>query len=274
MTTGREVSIQELLEHLDAIKNASGLHAANEIRDNLQGLGIYELLLDAEQKYKEFWDHLGEIKIIETLEQIDLDSKDINAAEGKDVFSLESKPYLNMHSNEFKAFAAWHLHNTQSGLNEPVFSPDQLRGMADRSYSQLKEEIEVEDSDEVLTDPESAGEDLKVAVRADILRLLDVIETLRVLDVEMPAQVISCFLFVASRPDGCTSAEMQEELGLTPASMSRNTTWLTGQHRSNPNRGLNLITKEVYEPNRRLRYLRLTHQGRKLANKLSTQLNG
>lgn len=107
-----------------------------------------------------------------------------------------------------------------------------------------------------------------------MLRILGVIETLRVLDIEMPAQVIACFLYVASCPDGCTTAEMQEELGLTAASMSRNTTWLTGQHRSNPNRGLNLITKEVYEPNKRLRILRLTPEGRKLAQRLSTQLNG
>ena len=102
-----------------------------------------------------------------------------------------------------------------------------------------------------------------------MLRLLSVIETLRVLDVEMPAQVIACFLYIASFPDGCTTAEMQEKLGLTAASMSRNTTWLTGQHRSNPNRGLNLITKEVYEPNKRLRILRLTSQGRALALRLS-----
>lgn len=107
-----------------------------------------------------------------------------------------------------------------------------------------------------------------------MLRILGVIETLRVLDIEMPAQVIACFLYVASCVDGCTTAEMQEELGLTAASMSRNTTWLTGQHRSNPNRGLNLITKEVYEPNKRLRILQLTLEGRKLAQRLSTQLNG
>jgi len=105
-------------------------------------------------------------------------------------------------------------------------------------------------------------------------KILGVIETLRVLDVEMPAQVIACFLYVASCADGCTTAEMQEVLGLTAASTSRNTTWLTGQHRSNPNRGLNLITKEVYEPNKRLRILRLTSEGRKLAQRLSTQLNG
>tara|TARA_Y100000401_G_scaffold40085_1_gene30458 strand:+ start:223 stop:579 length:357 start_codon:yes stop_codon:yes gene_type:complete len=115
---------------------------------------------------------------------------------------------------------------------------------------------------------------LKVDVRSDMTRLLDVIETLRVLDVEMPAQVIACFFYVASHVDGCTTAEMQEDLGLTSASMSRNTTWLTGQHRSNPKRGLNLITKEVYLPNKRLRVLRLTAEGRKLANRLSTQLHG
>ena len=115
---------------------------------------------------------------------------------------------------------------------------------------------------------------LKPGVRSDMLRMLGIIETLRVLDVEMPAQVISCFLFVATRDDGCTTAELQDELGLTAASASRCTTWLTGQHRSNPKRGLNLITKEVYQPNKRLRFLRLTQQGRNLAKQLSTQLNG
>jgi|TARA_B100000073_G_scaffold202973_1_gene168276 DNA-binding MarR family transcriptional regulator len=115
---------------------------------------------------------------------------------------------------------------------------------------------------------------LKVNVRTDMTRLLDVIETLRVLDVEMPAQVIACFLYVAACEDGCTSDRMQEDLGLSAASMSRNTTWLTGEHRTNPKRGLNLITKEVYQPNKRLRILRLTAEGRKLANRLSTQLNG
>ena len=105
-------------------------------------------------------------------------------------------------------------------------------------------------------------------------RLLKVVEALRVLDVEMPAQVMSCFLFVASRDNGCTSAELQVELGLTAASMSRCTDWLTGQHRSNPSRGLNLITKEVYQVNKRLRYLQLTQQGRNLAKQLSTYLDG
>ena len=115
---------------------------------------------------------------------------------------------------------------------------------------------------------------LNLVIRSDMLRMLSVVETLRVLDVEMPAQVMSCFMFVASRDNGCTTAELQTELGLTAASTSRCTTWLTGQHRSNPARGLNLITKEVYQPNKRLRYLRLTQQGRNLAKQLSTQLNG
>ena len=63
-----------------------------------------------------------------------------------------------------------------------------------------------------------------------------------ILVISGPAQVMSCFLFVASRDDGCTTAESQAELGLTAASMSR----CTGQYRSNPARRLNLITKEVY----------------------------
>ena len=107
-----------------------------------------------------------------------------------------------------------------------------------------------------------------------MLQMLGVIETLRVLDVEMPAQVIACFLYVASRANGCTTAELQAELGLTAASVSRNTTWLTGKHRSNPKRGLGLITKEVYLPNKRLRILRLTSGGRKLAQRLSILIHG
>lgn len=116
-------------------------------------------------------------------------------------------------------------------------------------------------------------EPISLKAKADLNRLLDVIETLRVLDVEMPAQVIATFLFVATH-DGCTTQEMQEELGLTAASCSRNTTWLTGEHRSNPQRGLNLITKEVYQPNKRLRILKMTSEGRKLAQRLSILLNG
>jgi len=115
---------------------------------------------------------------------------------------------------------------------------------------------------------------INVSVRKDMLRILTIIESLRVLDVEMPAQVIATFLYVASCDDGCTTSELQENLGITAASASRNTTWLTGQHRSNPKRGLNLITKEIYEPNQRLRILRLTAEGSKLAKQLSTQLNG
>mgnify|MGYP001417585329 CR=1 FL=1 len=106
-----------------------------------------------------------------------------------------------------------------------------------------------------------------------MLRLLGAIETLRVLDVELPAQVNAFFLYVAAN-HGCTTKDLQEELDLKAASTSRNTTWLTGEHRSNPNRGLNLVTKEVYRPNKRLRVLTLTTEGRKLANLLSTQLNG
>jgi DNA-binding MarR family transcriptional regulator len=116
-------------------------------------------------------------------------------------------------------------------------------------------------------------ESIPLSTKAVLGRLLDAIETLRTLDVEMPAQVIACFLYVAIN-DGCTTQEMQEELGLSAASCSRNTTWLTGQHRSNPKRGLNLITKEVYQPNKRLRILKMTAEGRKLAQRLSILLNG
>ena len=98
----------------------------------MKGLGVYELLLAAEEKYKEFWDCLGIVKVVEMLEQLDRDSSEINLAEGAQLFSLECKPYPNQQPNEIKAFAAWHLHNIQSG-NDSVFTADYLRSMAEQA---------------------------------------------------------------------------------------------------------------------------------------------
>lgn len=107
----------------------------------------------------------------------------------------------------------------------------------------------------------------RVVTSTDVGKLLAAIEKLRVLDLEMPAQVISAFLYVASH-DGCHSLALKEDLDMTAASTSRNTDWLSGTHRSNPERGLNLITKEVDPSNRRRHILKLTPQGKKLAKDL------
>ena len=113
----------------------------------------------------------------------------------------------------------------------------------------------------------------RVCTSEDVAKLLAAIERLRILDDEMPAQLLSTFLYVASH-NGCHSLALKEDLDMTAASTSRNTDWLSGVHRSNPARGLNLITKEVDPSNRRRHILKLTPQGKKLAKDLMETLYG
>ncbi len=101
---------------------------------------------------------------------------------------------------------------------------------------------------------------------AQIERLLKAIKLLRVLDREIPAQVIATFLYVASH-DNCHKQAMEEELGLSTASGSRNTDWLSKIHRLNKP-GMDLIIKEVDPTNRRRLVLRLTPKGKDLVNEL------
>lgn len=100
-----------------------------------------------------------------------------------------------------------------------------------------------------------------------LARLLKVIETLRVLDTEMPAQLLSTFLYVASH-DGCHKPALTEDLDFTDASSSRCTDWLTSTHRIKGKEGLGLITKEVDPTNRRRTILSLTPTGKLLAQQL------
>lgn len=106
-----------------------------------------------------------------------------------------------------------------------------------------------------------------------LTKLLAATEKLRMLDIEMPMQVASCYLFVATH-EGCNQIDLVADLDMTEASVSRCTSWLSGFHRSNPNRGLNLISKSIDPTNRRKRILVLTPNGKKLAKELFHTLNG
>lgn len=105
-----------------------------------------------------------------------------------------------------------------------------------------------------------------------IERLLKAINLLRLLDREMPAQVIASFLYVASH-DNCHKQAMEEELSMTVASGSRNTDWLSKYHRLNKP-GLDLITKEADPTDRRRQLLKLTPNGKELVNQLQEILYG
>lgn len=108
---------------------------------------------------------------------------------------------------------------------------------------------------------------LKKQVTDDMLvPLVDIMQEFRKLDYEVPAQVILCFVFVASH-NPCHSEVLCHELGLTRAAVSRNTDWLSDKHRLKKP-GLNLITKEVDPSNRRRMILSLTDKGKIIAKDL------
>ena len=113
---------------------------------------------------------------------------------------------------------------------------------------------------------------LKKQVTDDsVVRLVDILQEFRKLDYEMPAQVILCFVFVASH-NPCHSEVLCHELGLTRAAVSRNTDWLSDKHRLGKP-GLNLINKEVDETNRRRMILSLTTKGKLMLKSIRDKLN-
>ena len=71
-------------------------------------------------------------------------------------------------------------------------------------------------------------------------------DSLREMDREIPGQVVSAFLFIASH-DGCHLQALTDELGLQTASRSRVTDWLSDYHRLGKP-GLGLITKTKTQP--------------------------
>ena len=85
---------------------------------------------------------------------------------------------------------------------------------------------------------------------------------------EIPGQLVSCFLYIASH-DGCHKQAMEEALNLTTASASRNTDWLAAGRWGVDSKGLGLITKEKIQGDRRIA-LRLTSEGRDQARTMKS----
>ena len=100
----------------------------------------------------------------------------------------------------------------------------------------------------------------------DMAKLAEAIEHFRILDKEMPSQVIACFLYVASHND-CNKVDMEKALKFSSASGSRNSDWLGAFHRLNKP-GLGLIVKYRDRTNRRRQVLQLSPKGRILVQEL------
>lgn len=102
-------------------------------------------------------------------------------------------------------------------------------------------------------------------------RMLMAFEKLREIDSEMPAQLVSTLLYVASHKN-CHKQALEQDLNFTTASSSRNTDWLTINHRIKNRRGLGLITKEADPSNGRRMQLALTPKGQVLVDQLKSIL--
>lgn len=97
-------------------------------------------------------------------------------------------------------------------------------------------------------------------------KLLQAINMIRDLDDEFPAQLLASLLYVASH-NNCHKQAMEEDLGFTTASGSRNSDRLSKQHRLNKP-GLNFIVKEPDPGNRRRLQLKMTPQGQVFIDQL------
>ena len=110
----------------------------------------------------------------------------------------------------------------------------------------------------------------------DMERFFKVIQLIREIEPveskvnELPIQTLLVFLYIASH-NGCHKKAMEEDLGMSKASGSRNSDWLARLHRDN-RPGLNLITKEIDPADKRMTILKLTRKGKDLVFKISRLL--
>lgn len=95
---------------------------------------------------------------------------------------------------------------------------------------------------------------------------------LRLLDREVPAQVLATFFYVAAH-NNCHKQAVEEDLQFSTAAGSRCTDKLTDQSWINKP-GLDLIIKEKDPANRRRQQLRLSLKGRALIHQIEEILYG
>ena len=100
-------------------------------------------------------------------------------------------------------------------------------------------------------------------------------ELFRSHDPEMPAQVISVFLYIASHDD-CSKVQLQDKdagLNMLSSSASRNTDWLAHKHRLGKD-GLNWIIKYRDPTDQRKQLMRLASKGVLIVKQLREILYG
>ena len=106
---------------------------------------------------------------------------------------------------------------------------------------------------------------------AQTAKLLHAFDLLRTLDREMPGQVVSAFLYIASH-NPCHKQALEEDLGFETSSGSRTTSWLSDYHRLGKP-GLGLIKKYKDPTNWRRVLLKLTPKGETLIKQMKEFIN-
>ena len=103
-------------------------------------------------------------------------------------------------------------------------------------------------------------------------QILSAFELMRLMDREIPGQLVSAFLYIASH-NPCHKQAMEEDLGFRAASGSRTTDWLSDYHRLGKP-GLGLIKKTVDPSNRRRVILALAPKGEALIRQMKEAIYG
>jgi DNA-binding MarR family transcriptional regulator len=103
--------------------------------------------------------------------------------------------------------------------------------------------------------------------------LYESFELLRLLDTEMPAQLVTTFFFIAAHGPVDT-VTIANSLNMKRSSCSRNTDWLSANHRLPNKAGLGLIIKEDHPTNWRTRLCRLSPKGESLIKQIKEKLYG
>jgi DNA-binding MarR family transcriptional regulator len=103
-------------------------------------------------------------------------------------------------------------------------------------------------------------------------QMLKAFELLRLMDREIPGQLVSAFLYIASH-NPCHKQAMEEDLDFTTSSASRLTDWLSEYHRLGKP-GLGLIVKNKDPTDFRRILITLTPKGESLARQMKEHLYG
>lgn len=102
---------------------------------------------------------------------------------------------------------------------------------------------------------------------ASMAKVLAISEEFRSLDTEVPGQLVSVFLYIASH-NPCHMQAIENDLRLSPNSVSRNTDWLSKYHRLGKP-GMGLVVKIADPVNARRRLVKLTEKGHRLVDRIN-----